>query len=144
MHPVCDLRQFLTGPWAISRRILDLRLGIAGRLVGEGVFSARADGLRYVESGRLQFGAYRGPASRTYLVAFPDQAMALFREEDGRDLYRLDLSNGFSAILHHCGSDCYRGRCRVLDEGRLSIGWRVEGPRKNYRMLSFHTRLAGR
>jgi hypothetical protein len=141
MHPVSDLRQFFVGSWRIRRRIADRRLGIGGRMTGKGVFCADAEGLRYHETGRLQFGAYDGPVCRDYLVSLAG-AIAHFQERDGRHLFQIDLSAGFATIFHHCVSDCYRGRYRVMHEDRFSVCWNVEGPRKNYRMLSIHSRMA--
>jgi hypothetical protein len=141
MYSVLNLKQFLLGRWAISRRIVDRRLNIAGKMIGESHFSTIADGLHYAEAGRLYFGAYEGPVVQQYLVTFRDEANADFRDPKGNALFQLNLSAGFGVAIHHCAPDFYLGRFRVCHDEWWSVAWSVEGPRKRYRMLTLKMRL---
>jgi hypothetical protein len=142
MYPVLNLKQFLPGRWGISRRIVDRRVNIAGKMIGEGHFCLVADGLHYTEVGRLYFGAYEGSVTRQYLVTFRDEANADFRDPKGNILFQLNLSAGLAVAVHHCAPDIYWGRFRVIHERWWSVAWSVEGHRKHYQMLTLKMRLA--
>jgi hypothetical protein len=139
-HPVTDLRAFLIGPWRIVRRISDARLGIAGRLTGQAVFTPSADGLTHDEKGDLSFGTHLGPASRRYRLTIGRLSEGVVWHADGSLFHALDLASGGSDILHRCGADMYRGRYRVIDENRFVVSWHVTGPRKRYRLATLHLR----
>ena len=140
-HPVANLRVFLSGQWRIVRRIGDARLGIVGRLTGYATFTQAPDGLIHDETGDLQFGAYRGPATRRYRLAIDQLSAGDMHHADGSLFHRLDLASGRAEILHQCGGDQYRGRYRVLHDGCFAVTWQVTGPRKQYRLATLHTRL---
>ena len=58
----------LRGLWHLSRVIEDVRAGVTGRLEGEAVWRADADGLVQEERGTLRYGdAAPMQASRRYL-----------------------------------------------------------------------------
>jgi hypothetical protein len=140
-YPVRDLRAFLSGRWGIARRIEDIRQHLVGRLAGHGNFAAGPVGLIYDETGFLRFGGYQGQAARRYLFAFDRCDTAHVYHIDGSLFHPLNLSSGTDDILHRCGKDQYRGRYRVLNRDAFVVTWDVAGPRKRYRMATFHARL---
>lgn len=140
--PIADLRSFLAGAWRLERVIDDARLRLAGAMTGSAVFAPDGALLRYREAGELRFGPYRGAASQTYLYRF----VALHRAEvllaDGRFFHRLDLSAGSTAVTHHCAADLYRGRIDVVSPDEWAMNWRVDGPRKQQRIVTRLRRLS--
>jgi len=138
--PVRDLGAFLKGEWRLSRRIRDLRLMLRGQLDGHASVTVMTKGLLLSETGRLAFGEHVSDASQRYRIIFGSECAQVFRA-DGSRFHDLDLSSGTARILHHCGEDLYRGRYRVTDDDHYSVGWRVIGPRKNYRMASLYSRV---
>jgi len=139
-YPVQDLQAFLTGRWRIVRRISDARAGMAGRLTGWAAFTPSANGLIHDETGDLRFGAYLGPATRTYHLVIDRPSEGVVHHADGSLFHVFDLASGRADILHRCGDDHYRGRYRVLDENRFTVSWQVTGPRKHYRLATLHIR----
>ena len=139
--PVEDLRAFLLGSWRISRRIYDARLGLSGRFEGSAAFTPAPGGLFYEEAGRLRFGAHEGEATQRFRFAIEPRASATVYRADGSLFHRLELGSGTADIVHDCGADRYCGRYRVLGEDRLSVVWRVTGPRKRYRLATLHSRI---
>jgi hypothetical protein len=141
-RPIHDLRAFLLGTWRIVRRIHDARLGISGRLEGCARFTPAPGGLCYEETGQLAFGDYEGAATQRYWFAIDAPHAAEIHRADGSPFHRLELSSGTDDIVHHCADDRYHGRYRVLDADRLTIVWRVTGPRKRYRLATRHERIS--
>jgi Family of unknown function (DUF6314) len=140
-RPPDDLRSFLLGAWRISRRIDDALLGLVGRLEGRALFAPAPEGLLYEETGRLRFGAHEGEATQRYRFTIEPPTSATVHRADGSLFHRLELGSGTADIVHDCGADRYCGRYRVLGEDRLSVVWRVTGPRKRYRLATLHSRI---
>jgi len=139
---IADLRSFLLGPWRLARAIDDRRGGQRGFVRGQASFTARQDGLGYVETGRLRLGAHSGPAHQSYLYAFPEVGRAEVRFADGRAFHVLDLAEGRWACTHRCGADLYRGSFEVASPNMLRVRWTVAGPRKDFVSLSRYRRAA--
>jgi hypothetical protein len=142
IYPVHDLRAFLLGTWRMARRLHDFRLGISGRLDGIASFASAPGGLCYEEAGLLRFGAHQGEAVQRYRFSVDRHATAEVYFADGRPFHRLELSSGKADIVHECGSDCYRGRYRVLHEDCLTLVWRVTGPRKRWLLATRFSRTS--
>jgi len=140
LHPVRDLRAFLSGKWRIARRIRDVRQGLVGRLTGHGHFATVPAGLVYDEAGLLRFGTYEGKATRRYLFQFDKPDAARVCHADGSLFHALDLCRGKDEVHHQCAEDHYRGRYHVLDENRFVTSWDVTGPRKRYRAATVFLR----
>ncbi|EWY40483.1 hypothetical protein N825_34930 [Skermanella stibiiresistens SB22] len=140
---VADLRAFLIGAWRISRTVRDVRLGLDGTFDGTATLeSANGGDLLLRETGVMRFGGHAGPAEQTYRYAFPDgPRRALVFRHDGAPFHDLDLSTGTAEAVHHCGADTYRGRFRVEGWDTWVTEWLVGGPRKNYHMITRHSRL---
>ena len=139
---VGDLRAYLAGPWAFLRHLDDRRLQQPGSIVGWATFEPEGAGLVYREEGRLWFGGDRGTATRSYRYRFYDPDRAEVEFEDGRPFHRLCLSAGRCAVEHLCGGDRYRGVFETLGANTLRVRWRVEGPRKDYRLTTDYLRFA--
>jgi hypothetical protein len=143
MHlPVPDLASFLVGPWCTVRRIADRRSGATGRFKGGATFTPTPNGLRYDERGTLVHGSFRGETTRTYRFVFSRHpAIADVRFDDGRLFHTLDLSSGITDVEHDCGSDRYRGRCRLLGRSSWTLVWKIEGPRKQMLIGTHYVRF---
>ena len=141
LHPVANLRAYLTGVWEIGRTLDDKLRGECGRFEGRGVFAPGEDGtLVYEEQGRLALGGFETLAHQSYLYAFPAPHRAEVRFADGRPFHPLDLSAGEWRAEHLCAADLYRGRFQALGPDRWSVAWTVAGPRKDQVLESRFTR----
>lgn len=126
------------GDWLVTREIADKAGGVPGRFTGEARFAAAPWGLSYEETGRLQLGA--GPAmtaTRAYRWIFVPGGVEVFFA-DGRffHAFRFDAAEA----SHLCGDDLYRVR---YDFGGWPVWvarWDVQGPRKDYAMVSQYQR----
>jgi hypothetical protein len=144
VRAVADLRAFLTGTWRIARMVKDARSGQNGGFDGIALFAPLPDGgLLLTESGTMRLGGYSGPAEQTYRYAFPDgPGRAEVFRHDGTPFHDLDLTAGSAEAVHHCGDDLYRGKFRVLGPDEWAVEWSVSGPRKDYHMVTRHTRVS--
>jgi hypothetical protein len=117
----------LIGRWVVERRIEDLTTGARGEFRGE----ATIDADRWVEHGRLKFGAYDGPATR-HLRITPDGNVTF---DDGRPFHRLA-----PRAEYRCGEDLYEAEYRVLSPDAFDVVWTVTGPHKHQRLESAYRR----
>lgn len=124
----------------IRRRVRDRRRAEICTFEGIATFDDEAGALRYVETGELRLGDYRGPASQTYTYLFPAPWRAEVRFRDGRLFHALDLQCGAARVAHDCGDDRYRGRYVLLGDAAWLMGWRVRGPRKDQFILTRYRR----
>lgn len=134
------IEDYFTGSWLLSRRIIDRRADLAGRLSGEAVFRPDAAGFTYDEKGVLSYGAYEGQASQSYRWDLDpvDGAAICFR--DGRLFHLLDLHRGAAAVQHLCAADLYRGRFRLVTDRCWLSRWQIYGPRKDQIILNRYRR----
>ncbi|MEL7178179.1 MAG: DUF6314 family protein [Pseudomonadota bacterium] len=131
------------GPWELVRDITDLANRWPGRLEGVAQFIPQGDSgrLMYREEGLLTFaGLQAAKATRSYdwLIQAPDAIEVFF--EDGRPFHRFDPTKREVEAEHLCDADLYSVRYVFETETKWRAEWRVEGPRKDYRMVSFYTR----
>ena len=141
---IADLRAFLTGTWRIARTVEDARSGQDGGFEGTAVFAPLPDGgLLLTESGTMRLGGYSGPAEQTYRYAFPEgPGRAQVFRHDGMPFHELDLTTGSADAVHLCGADLYRGSFRVERHDEWVVEWSVNGPRKDYHMVTRHYRVS--
>ena len=126
-----NLRTFFSGDWALSRRIVDQRAGLIGRLSGLAQFRSEGESLIYEENGALQYGAHQGPAHQAHRWHLLGNGQADIYFKDGRFFHHLDLTQNVAAVAHPCAPDQYIGRFRLIDAlGWRSI-WQITGPRKH-------------
>jgi Family of unknown function (DUF6314) len=145
---VSDALAFLLGTWHLDRSIEDHRAGTRGSFVGEASLvetetngaPATVERARYDEVGELQFGAYRGPASRTLEYVRLDTASVLLCFADGRPYIDLDFRAGRCERVHDCGEDRYEVSVVVRSRNVFEEQWVVRGPQKDYRAVTTLTR----
>ena len=133
---------YLSGDWRLERLISDHRTGQEGVFRGQARFrpSAEDQVLEYREDGELEFGAYRGQASRSLIYCGRSDGAADVRFADGREFYRLDLRSGSCRAEHPCRADQYLVTVTRQSPVSFTETWRVAGPGKDYEMTATYTR----
>ena len=130
-----------TGHWRIERSIDDRRAGRVGSLLGQAVLSQVPEGLRYDETGLLQFpGTLPMTARRSYLWAAERDGIAV-RFDDGRAFHRIDLTGLDPQARHDCPPDTYDVRYDFSRWPDWTSVWQVSGPAKDYVMETLYTRV---
>ncbi|HVJ40984.1 MAG TPA: DUF6314 family protein [Dongiaceae bacterium] len=143
MIPLRDrlaIEHYFAGIWLLSRRIIDRRGGLVGRLSGEAVFQPETAGFAYEETGVLTYGDYEGRASQSYRWDLGPADGAAVRFRDGRLFHLLDLGTGATAVQHLCAADLYHGRFRLITDRCWLSRWRIHGPRKDQIILNRYRR----
>lgn len=132
------------GCWALSRQIDDRHAQSQGRFEGRALFTPHGGSpgvLNYFETGEMHYA--RQPkmvASRTYIwQRGADGIEVLF--EDGKPFHVIKGASGAPDAVHHCDPDLYHVSYDFAGwpETWRAV-WRVQGPRKNYRMVSEFSR----
>jgi len=124
------------GRWSISRGIVHSD-GLEGRFEGHAtVTPAGPDRYVYHEEGHLTLGA-SGPllATRRYVWRAKGRGVNVFFH-DGAPFHRIDLSGPRTAAVHTCAPDRYAVAYDFTGWPRWTATWRVEGPRKDYEMVT--------
>ncbi|RED11342.1 DUF6314 family protein [Pontivivens insulae] len=128
------------GRWALKRDIFDLDSNWTGKLVGEAVFRRVGDWLELNERGTLKFAGLQAmEATRRYLWTSRDGLIDV-HFDDERFFHRFDPSLPVAEASHLCEADLYDVRYVFDDADHWRAEWRVVGPRKDYRMVSRHSR----
>ncbi len=117
----------LIGRWRLERIIDDRLLRATGHARGTATFEPDGEGLRWYESGELDWAGATRPFSRTLLLRFDGGAWRV-RFDDGRPFF--DWALGVPAT-HDCAPDVYRGLVAEASPGFM-ITWHVTGPHKDY------------
>jgi hypothetical protein len=135
---VPKLRDF-EGRWRIARTIED-RLGGEGRFDGEAVFAAQGAVLHYRETGELRLGDGPGfQAERSYLWRQAGGRIAV-DFADGRAFHEFDPAA--PDARHLCIADDYAVRYDFAGWPDWRAEWTVQGPRKDYTMVSRYRRIS--
>jgi len=128
------------GKWQIDRRIDDLAAGKVAVLKGQASFTPSAGGLDYLETGKLVLeDAAPIHAERRYSWQLSGGQIAVFFK-DGRPFHSFDPKLERASARHLCDPDDYRV---IYSFGRWPVWrteWRVQGPRKHYRMTTEYHR----
>ena len=137
-----DLAALFRGHWFIKRDILDLDSEWLGRLEGHADFADLGGGaLHYREEGRLRFGGLEDvQASRDYRWQIHPSGRIDVSFADGRDFHSFDFAYGRAEASHFCDPDLYEVAYDFSRWPSWRAEWRVEGPRKDYRMVTIYTR----
>lgn len=137
-----DLVTLFCGTWAIRRDILDLDSEWLGRLDGEARFEDQGGGLLlYHEEGRLKFGGLEDiHASRDYRWQIRPDGRIDVNFDDGRVFHDFAFSFGRAEASHFCDPDLYEVTYDFTRWPEWRSEWRVEGPRKDYRMVTLYSR----
>jgi len=128
------------GRWTIRRDIFDLESNWTGKFEGVGLFEPSDRGLAYLEQGELRFAglpAFR--ATRGYHW-HAEHGQIIVEFEDGRFFHRFDPALRDTQASHFCDPDTYDVRYVFDLPDKWRAEWRVEGPRKDYRMVTNYTR----
>lgn len=129
------------GDWQLHRHIYDLDSLWLGKFDGFARFSRVNAGLHYLEEGMLQFGGLTAmKATRTYVWTFPDDGMIRLLFEDGAHFHDFDPNAPRPQATHYCDPDEYDVTYDFRKWPEWRAEWRVEGPRKDYRMVSSYSR----
>ncbi len=129
------------GDWNLRRDIYDLDSEWIGRFKGGASFVENDGGLDYAEEGKLQFGGLTAiKATRKYRWTFPGGTTIAVLFDDGRDFHEFDSSQKVAQASHYCDPDEYDVTYDFSRWPEWRAAWRVEGPRKSYRMVSIYTR----
>ena len=124
-----------TGDWAQERVIAQDGLP-PGQFTGTATWAPHAEGLAYVEEGTLTIsGQTPMAATRRYLWK-PDLSVWF---DDGRYFHTVPARGGDTD--HWCDPDDYSVHYDFADWPAFTVTWRVQGPRKSYRMTSRYSRI---
>ncbi len=128
------------GAWAIDRRIDDFAACRIGTMTGRAVFEPAPWGLLYTETGTLMIeGQAPMQASRSYRWSTARGRIAL-AFDDGGPFHDFDPTDPRAHATHLCGDDEYRVIYTFTRWPDWRAEWRVNGPRKDYRMSTNYTR----
>lgn len=132
-------RQF-SGLWTIHRHILDLDSEWLGRFEGQAQLTPTDEGLHYREEGMLQFGGLTAMrAERVYRWRFVGgKVEVLFA--DGAPFHDFDPLENYPRAEHLCKQDLYEVAYDFRNWPEWRAEWRVEGPSKDYRLVSIYRR----
>lgn len=129
------------GEWTLNRHIFDLDSQWLGRFEGRALMTPTDAGLHYHEEGKLQFGGLTAmTATRDYRWTFPDGPTVRVLFEDGRHFHDFDADEGRPQATHYCDPDEYDVTYDFRKWPEWRAEWRVEGPKKDYRMVSMYAR----
>lgn len=129
------------GRWQVSRRIRDFRAGQVGHFAGTAQFDRATTGLHYREVGLLTIGtAPPLHASRDY-IWHSDGALIHVAYGDGSPFHSFDPAA--PKAHHHCAPDDYHVTYDFTRWPEWRSEWAVNGPRKDYRMITDYRRARG-
>lgn len=134
-----DLWDF-EGSWQLERAIAH-QAGQRATLSGNAVFFQKGQGLLYEESGLL-FLEGQSPvrAERRYLWTQLSNGQIEVSFEDGSFFHKIDLADPHAR--HNCAPDVYNVQYEFGDWPNWKSQWHVQGPKKDYNMMSYYTRMS--
>ncbi|MEM9050343.1 MAG: DUF6314 family protein [Pseudomonadota bacterium] len=128
------------GHWQVERHITDFDSGWTGRFTGNAVFSPVPGGLDYEERGWLQLGGLVSEAFRRYAWRQETPGRVAVHFEDGTFFHRFDPGEARAEASHYCDPDLYEVVYFTPGHDPWRAEWRVEGPRKDYRLVTHYRR----
>ena len=129
------------GRWEIKRHIFDLDSQWLGRFHGEATMTPSKMGLLYHEEGELQFGGLTAmKATRDYIWREPEPGTFRVLFADGKHFHDFPSNEGRPKATHYCDPDEYDVTYDFRKWPDWRAEWRVEGPKKDYRMVSMYSR----
>jgi len=135
IHPAERFR----GTWSLFRHIYDLDSQWLGRFEGQADLTDHNEGLDYYEQGHLQFGGLHAiQATRRYFWTFPSAERVEVLFEDGKPFHYFEPDEPRSEARHFCDPDTYDATYDFTGWPIWRVEWRVEGPKKDYRMVSVY------
>lgn len=137
-----DLAARFVGHWDVVRHIHDFDTRWTGTFEGRALFSPVPGALDYLEEGTLRLGGLTMRAHRRYRWTFPAPDRVEVAFEDGRPFHHFDPRGAEAEASHYCDPDRYEVTYRFDAPDAWRSEWRVEGPRKDYRLVTFYGRGA--
>jgi len=150
-----DLHAYFLGQWQFTRTMHSADGGLIGNAEGVAHFQAQAGdkSLQYQESGHLHLAvdARVIAFSRRFDYQFsPQQDLlhVLFADgpQQGQSYQYYCYDSQLHALLslqtHVCARDHYDGLYQFIDEGRFDLHTRIEGPHKDYVLVTHFARPA--
>lgn len=128
------------GHWEVERHIADLDSGWMGRFEGLAVFTPVPGGLAYEERGVLRLGGLVSEAFRRYFWSERPGGRIAVSFEDGRPFHDFDPGLARAEASHYCDPDLYEVTYFFPARGEWRAEWRVEGPRKDFRLVTHYRR----
>jgi len=134
------------GRWNLSRVIDDRRAKTQGDFKGTALFSPHAGSagvLDYFETGEMAYaGQPKMAASRAYIWQDSSAGIEVLFD-DGRPFHLIQCASIAPDAVHHCDPDLYHVSYDFAGwPEKWRAVWRVQGPRKDYRMASEYVRAA--
>lgn len=140
-------RAYFAGSWAMARRIDDRRGARIGAASGEAIFAVGADDATMIctEALTIDYGGRRLAGQQATIWRFDDTEGPALYFRDGRFFFamrfRQEDSRLRAAFSHDCGEDRYEGAASIADENNWRLVWNVSGPRKDYSLDTFYSRI---
>lgn len=136
-----DLLDF-EGTWTLERLIQDRLTGQDSTLTGTAKLTRGADGaLDYTEEGELKVPDQPPlTASRSYRWTRKNGGQVAVDFEDGGHFHSFSLNRTMPEATHICSPDMYHVTYDFSKWPAWSAEWRVQGPRKSYRLRSEYRR----
>lgn len=138
-----DVRDF-EGIWAVKRQIRD---NMHSRCIfGEGKAQFHWEsGQNLVLDETLSLKSNDGPVingTQRYFWEQCDSGIDVFFS-DRRPFHHIDLTALSFEVTHHCDPDLYIGAYHFENWPFWRVEWRVEGPRKDYHMVTEYSNHSG-
>ncbi len=130
------LADFTGRAWLVMREIHDRRGGVTGEFRGTARFQPDGGGLLYRETGRLRMGDGPGLSAQRRYLWFQAGDRIEVRFEDGRQFHSFRPEGRAPGTDHPCGDDLYGVTYDFSAWPNWSAEWAVNGPAKDYRMVS--------
>lgn len=130
----------LEGRWQLTR-VIHHGDGRVDRLAGQAVFTRSGRRLILDETGILTVGDQALEARQTYIWTEADRRIDVFFH-DLRPFHSVPLGDPAPETVHLCPPDRYQVAYDFAQWPDWSATWQVEGPRKDYDMVSRYTRRA--
>ena len=141
MNNIDSAKSRFRGHWRVDRHILDLDSEWLGRFRGEAWFRDDRGDLIYHEEGMLKFGGLTAiQATREYIWTFPSDNHVKVLFGDGSDFHDFNPWEQRPFARHFCDPDEYDVTYDFRKWPVWRAEWRVEGPKKDYRMVTTYQR----
>lgn len=129
------------GRWSVDRRI-EHADGLSGRFTGQATFTRSGpECLLLEETGTLSQGGREMHAERRYLWRTTPHGEIAISFADNRPFHVLAPGTARPDAVYLCPPDRYAVAYDFTDWPVWRTVWRVEGPRKNYRMETQFRRI---
>jgi len=137
-----DLKSVFSGRWIVSRTSNNMPF-----FEGEAIFTQLGvNFLHYFEEGKVIYpNGFETTSYQNYYFELKGNAFSVFFDESKMRLFHhIELKqNGheyFGAASHLCINDLYDSSYNFIHEDNWSLHHKVQGPRKDYKLVTLYTR----